>query len=203
MTGRDPFTGPDGPVRKEMEHSMRFSLPILGLSLALSTLCPAEDGPFRNFDAKVLALSLLSDPSSLDLSYGGIRNHRPWLQSHAALSLLFSRQLGRVFIGGETGSRVLSSARWGPFLGVKGYLGMSAPMEYGAEEDGRDNDDDGLIDESGEENTGKEALFWLAPWAGIDLPVGETLKVSLGAEYRVTNFGRDYDEVFAGLRVQF
>ncbi len=182
---------------------MRLILPLLGLTLALAPLGQAESVLFKHFDSKVLALSLLSDPSSLDLSYGGIRNHRPWLQSHAAVSLLFSRQLGHVFVGGETGARVLSSARLAPFLGVKGYLGMSAPMEYGAEEDGRDNDDDGLIDESGEENTGKEALFWLAPWAGIDLPVGETLNVSLGAEYRVTSFGRDYDEVFAGVRVQF
>lgn len=67
-------------------------------------------------------------------------------------------------------------------MGIGGYLG--AGNGVAATNDGRDNDDDGFIDEFGEERN--ENVLSVYPEAGLHFWMNSKMRLSLLAQYHVT-----------------
>ena len=95
-----------------------------------------------------------SDPFAGGLEVGGFSYPTSWLEGRASLALLASSAGENLFYGLNLGIRAQSPTRLAPFVGVGigGFQGVIDDSEL-ADNDGIDNDDDGFIDEQGEEET--------------------------------------------------
>lgn len=104
------------------------------------------------------------------------------------------------FIGPEAGVRFQTPTRIAPFAGAGGFLGgnrFSSP----AENDLRDNDDDGAIDELGERRTRYKAFAAVYPEVGIHAWLNGKTRLTANARYYVTEEGRNDDFWYIGLSI--
>lgn len=96
------------------------------------------------------------------------------------------------FSGLVLGVRLSLPCRISPYVGGGVTAGWGRYYER-ADEDGRDNDDDDLIDESGEEKKSYEMINSVFPEAGIHFWLSDTSRVTLNGRYHFTTEGDDHD----------
>lgn len=122
-----------------------------------------------------------------------------WYTGRAALATYIGDNEG--YLGLDTGFRLQTPSRVAPFVGVGMFHGVSRDVEL-ADWDGRDNDDDGLIDERGEQKSGVDG--WLSavyPEVGAHLWLTGNWRLTGYGRYFVTTEGRDHDDWLIGLQL--
>jgi hypothetical protein len=117
-----------------------------------------------------------------------------YVTGRVGLSLLTSEPLDDVFTGANVGVHVHLPWRVSPFIGVGGFLGYTRER-FVADDDNRDNDRDGFVDERGETRSKVEdVLASIYPEAGLLFWFGDGTRLSVSARYNVSTEGRDSDE---------
>jgi hypothetical protein len=119
-----------------------------------------------------------------------------WLSGRASLATYIGDDEG--YLGLDSGLRLQTPTRVAPFLGVGMFHGGSRGVEL-ADWDGRDNDDDGLIDERGEEES--DVDDWLSavyPEVGAHVWLNGSWRLTAYGRYFVTTEGRDHDDWLIG-----
>lgn len=107
------------------------------------------------------------------------------------------------FLGAEMGMRFQTPTRLAPFVGVGLFTG-AASTTVDAEDDRVDNDDDGFVDEFGEEDTNFDgALSAAYPEAGVHFWWTPQVRLSGFGRYLITTGGRDTDSWFYGASIAF
>ncbi len=103
-----------------------------------------------------------------------------------------------VFTGVDAGLRLQSPTRLAPFVGVGAFAGFAQEV-VPATDDGIDNDDDGFIDERGEDRERfSGALAALYPEVGTHFWWTPNLRLSGYGRYMVTSEGRAEDDWLIG-----
>ncbi|MBC8354227.1 MAG: hypothetical protein H8E66_19715 [Planctomycetes bacterium] len=122
-----------------------------------------------------------------------------WTTGRASLATYIGDDEG--YLGLDAGVRLQTPSRVAPFVGVGTFHGVSRGVEL-ADWDGRDNDDDGWIDEFGEEESGVDD--WLSavyPEVGAHLWVNANWRLTAYGRYFVTTEGRDHDDWLIGMQL--
>jgi hypothetical protein len=86
------------------------------------------------------------------------------------------------------GARLQTPTRLAPFVGLGAYGGFTP--EFITNDDGHDNDNDGFVDEAGEENR-RDAVFAVVPEAGVHFWLTPQWRLTGGLSYLVTTDGGD------------
>ncbi len=105
------------------------------------------------------------------------------------------------YAGLDAGVRIQTPTRVAPFVGIGIFNGYSRGREL-ADNDFRDNDDDGFIDEPGEEKTGIDD--WLSavyPEVGMHAWLNGSMRLTAFGRYFVTTEGRARDDWLIGGQV--
>ncbi len=89
-----------------------------------------------------------------------------------------------------------------PFVGVGLFMGWWTET-YDVASDGRDNDNDWLVDEWDEEREETTFLGAIYPEAGVHWWCTESTRLSLFARYYLTTAGRDADRTLYGIAASF
>ena len=115
------------------------------------------------------------------------------LSMRCGLSFLASEELEDFFGGFSLGVRYNTETRVSAFVGMGVYAGYSKETVL-ADEDRIDNDDDGFVDEAGEEkDIVDNVLASIYPEAGVHLWISDRSRLTLSARYHVTTEGREND----------
>lgn len=113
-------------------------------------------------------------------------------------SLLVFAGIEDAYLGGDAGIRLQAPTRVAPFVGLGTFHGF-AWESVSAEDDFQDNDDDGAIDEFGEE---KERFSgWISsiyPEVGVHAWLSADVRLSVQGRYLITTEGRDADDWWYG-----
>lgn len=139
-------------------------------------------------------------PSTGGVSVGSFFYPNPWTEVDLALTGLAGTGAHDWFIGPEAGIRFQTPTRIAPFVGAGGFLGGNR-FSSRSDNDGRDNDDDGLIDEFGERRTRYKAFAAVYPEVGIHAWLNGKTRLTANARYYVTEEGRDDDFWYLGLSI--
>ena len=103
------------------------------------------------------------------------------------------------FLGPEMRYRLVAPTRFSPFVGVGTFTGVNWRHKR-AEFDGRDNDNDGSVDETGERKlVFGQPFFSVYPEVGMHLWANGTWRLTGSARYYVNSEGRDADFWYFGL----
>jgi hypothetical protein len=97
--------------------------------------------------------------------------------------------------GGIIGARVQAPSRLAPFAGLGGYAGWAGMRS--ADNDGIDNNHDGIIDEFGEDEV--DGVVALVPELGVHYWITPRVRLTGTADYRLVSEGRGNDSLFYGL----
>ncbi|MFC1849515.1 hypothetical protein ACFL27_04820, partial [candidate division CSSED10-310 bacterium] len=117
----------------------------------------------------------------------------PVLSLKGGFSFLASEDFDDFFGGLELAMRASFPTRISPFVGLGLFAGYSNKY-VSADEDGIDNDGDGEVDESGEEDKVIDnVLASIYPEAGSHFWITDFFRLTLTAEYHYTTEGRDHD----------
>jgi hypothetical protein len=143
-----------------------------------------------------------NDPNSGGIEIGVFDYSSPEVESRISLAALAGTGRENWFLGANMGMRLQSPSRLAPFVGVGGFAGVNWE-EVNANNDGRDNDDDGSIDEFNEKKTEYDALLAVYPEVGIHYWLGTNARLTASASYWVTTAGRDDDFWFIGVGLSF
>ncbi len=173
---------------------IRILLFTLIFAARLASVCYADDCKDGGFEATGLALELGGghEPDIIGGTIGAIHN-----ADHSSIILGFS------FFAAEAAEDLLTgiSIKYeyaafrnkfsflNPYVGI-GAFGGIATEKVNKENDHIDNDDDGLVDEVGEEeDTVTDAMFAAYPEVGIHLTLAKPVVLSLAARYYFTTKG--------------
>jgi len=121
-----------------------------------------------------------------------------WTTGRASLSAYLGEDEG--FGGLDLGFRLQTPTRIAPFVGIGTFHGASRGVER-ADWDGLDNDDDGRIDEFGEEKSVVDG--WLSvvyPEVGAHLWLDGSWRLTTYGRYLITSEGRDHDDWLLGMQ---
>ena len=105
------------------------------------------------------------------------------------------------FTGADVGLRLQTPSRLAPFVGIGTYAGYANEV-VDADDDWIDNDDDGLIDEWGEDKkrlSGAVAAFY--PEVGSHFWWNPSVRLSTYSRYMITTDGRDSDDWMIGVGI--
>jgi hypothetical protein len=122
---------------------------------------------------------------------------RSWLELRIGGAALAHEGEHPISGGGILGARVQTPTRLAPFAGLGGYAGWAGFRS--ADNDGADNNGDGMIDEFGE--SAHDAVLALAPELGVHYWLTSRVRLTGSADYRLTSDGRGNDSLFYGLSV--
>ncbi len=102
------------------------------------------------------------------------------------------------FAGVDVGARFQTPTRLAPFAGIGMYNGFSRG-EIDSDRDGRDNDDDYLIDEKGEKDSAFDGyIVAVYPEFGAHFWLNGSGRITMYTRYFVTSEGRDQDQWLLG-----
>ncbi len=104
--------------------------------------------------------------------------------------------------GFEAGMRANAPGKIAPFIGAGLLIGSWSTDEL-ADSDGIDNDDDGVVDEIGEEAEVTDYLLATYPEAGVHLWLTEAVRLTASYRYYITTRGRDSDRALYGFGLGF
>ena len=142
------------------------------------------------------------DPVTGGVEVGGFHYLNHSIEGRVGLKGLLGTGASDYFGGVDTGLRIQSPSRLAPFAGVGGYVGGNGRSEP-AEDDLRDNDDDGSIDELGEEKNVGKFFASVYPEVGAHFWLNGQTRLTASAQYHLTTAGRDDDFLFIGLSIGF
>jgi hypothetical protein len=107
------------------------------------------------------------------------------------------------FTGLDGGLRLQAPSRFAPFVGLGGYAGY-ARETVPAEDDWIDNDDDGFVDEYGEDKKRLSGIFTaIYPEAGAHFWWNPNVRLTTYGKYLVTTEGRKRDDWMIGGGIAF
>jgi hypothetical protein len=140
------------------------------------------------------------EPTAVGAEVGMIQFGEPWTEARVGLATLVHDGGDHPVSGGLSGSlRLQTPTRLAPFVGIGAYGGYAGLKS--ADDDGRDNDNDGSIDERGEdESAWAGAVF---PEAGVHFWINHRVRATASASYYVTNQGRNDDFLFYSVGIAF
>jgi hypothetical protein len=139
-------------------------------------------------------------PVSTGVQFRAYKLLTPVLNPYLGGSLMYSERFDGFYYGIHAGVEAMMPYRVSPFLGLGGSFHYED--ETPADNDGKDNNGDGQVDESGESVAGKDYLS-LDPRIGVRFWVTQKLAITPGATYSVTSLGRNRDEWFFELGLSF
>jgi hypothetical protein len=122
-----------------------------------------------------------------------------WMTGRGALSLFAGED--DAYGGLDLGLRLQSPTRVAAFVGVGTFHGASRKVED-ADDDGIDNDDDGWIDEYGEDKESFDG--WLSsiyPEIGTHLWINGRWRLTGYGRYLITTEGRQHDDWLLGIQL--
>jgi len=139
------------------------------------------------------------DPDSIGGEIGGVFQGSEYFSGRLSLALLYSENIDEnFFTGANLGLRISLPYRISPFLGI-GAFGGYTKETISAEDDFTDNNDDGIVDEHGEEKEAiDEVLFSIYPEVGLIIWITESFGISGNASYQIASAGRDHDYWYYG-----
>ncbi len=98
-----------------------------------------------------------------------------------------------LFGGYTMGIQYRTGHRLSPFIGLGAFYGYSERKDD-AEDDNIDNDNDGFVDESGEEKEViDDTIASLYPEIGMHFWVTDKTRLTMSSKYQITTKGRDHD----------
>jgi len=159
----------------------------------------------RHVDGKTgwtLGAGAGGSPATAGASFGGFCFPTHWSEFNYSLTGLAGTGAADWFIGPEVGVRIQTPTRVAPFAGVGGFLGINRFYEN-AENDGIDNDDNGFVDEPGEDEDGYKAFAAVYPEVGIHAWLNGTTRLTLSSRYYVTEEGRADDFWYTGISLSW
>jgi len=135
---------------------------------------------------------------------GGFLQTSRWLSCRGSLAFLAAEDISEDVFGGlNLGFRINVPFRISPFVGLGGFVGYNRESVL-AEDDFKDNDEDGSVDERGEtKRVLDDTVGALYPEVGVHLWLSENVRVTGGAAYYITTEGRRDDFWFYGLSIAF
>lgn len=134
-----------------------------------------------------------TDPGAAGAELGVFHYFDEHTEGRASLAWLASSAADNSFLGANLGARVQTPSRVAPFAGV-GMFGGYSDVTEAADNDRRDNDDDGAIDELGEEKTTIDGVLGAVnPEVGVHFWMTSQLRLTASASYYITTEGRDHD----------
>lgn len=139
-------------------------------------------------------------PATAGASAGSFHYPNSWTEVDLALTGLAGTGAHDWFIGPEAGIRFQTPTRIAPFAGAGAFVGGNRYSSR-ADGDGRDNDDDGSIDEFGERRTRYKAFVAVFPEVGVHAWLNGTTRLTANARYYVTEEGRKDDFWYFGLSI--
>lgn len=140
------------------------------------------------------------DPVAAGAEAGAFFYGEPWLEGRIGLAGLIHETGEHPISGGMLGSvRLQIPSRLAPFAGI-GVYGGWAGLES-ADNDGYDNDNDGSIDEWGENDHALALAIF--PEVGAHLWISHRTRITTSVTYYVTNQGRDDDFLFYSVGLSF
>jgi hypothetical protein len=142
-------------------------------------------------------------PDSGHTLYGGELGGEAYLSEWSTGRAALAGYVGPddVYGGLDIGARLQTPTRIAPFVGIGAFNGFSTGEER-ADDDGIDNDDDGLVDERREKRTTYDG--WLSaiyPEVGLHLWLDGCWRVTAYGRYLVTTEGRGQDDWLLGLQI--
>jgi hypothetical protein len=137
-----------------------------------------------------------SDQGLLAVELGIEGYHTSYLTSRLALAGMANSD--DWFTGADAGLRLQTPTRLAPFAGVGVFVG-GAKESIVADDDWQDNDDDGDVDEWGEEETRMNgAIAAIYPETGVHFWWTPKIRLSAFGRYFVTSAGRHADDWLFG-----
>ena len=137
-----------------------------------------------------------NDPDTLGGEFGIFGYPNDHISFRAGLAGLASESFNDFFAGATMGIRLNMfppGTIISPFIGVGLYGGYSK-KQVKADDDGEDNDEDGEIDEAGEEDSViDDVVATIFPEAGVQIWFSKTTRLTLSGKYSLTTEGRDTD----------
>ena len=141
-------------------------------------------------------------PATAGGKIGGFYHPTYWSEFNYSLTGLAGTGAHDWFLGPEVGVRLQTPSRVAPFVGVGGFLGLNRFYED-ADNDGIDNDDDGAVDEFGEETDEYKAIVAVYPEVGLHAWLTGSTRLTASGRYYVTEEGRDDDFWYFGLSLSW
>lgn len=142
------------------------------------------------------------EPTAAGIEFGRFQYSGSALESRIGLKGLVGTGADDWFAGLDLGLRAQSPSRFAPFAGIGTFVGGNTNSSL-AVTDGRDNDDDGSIDERGERKSDPEFMASVYPELGVHWWVTSDLRLTTSAQYHFTTDGRDSDFWFIGFSLSF
>ncbi|MDA7977492.1 MAG: hypothetical protein MPJ50_01825 [Pirellulales bacterium] len=144
-----------------------------------------------------------TDPGAAGAELGAFHYFREDIEGRASFAWLTNSAADDSFLGVNLGARVQTPSRVAPFAGLGVFGGYSEFSEV-ADSDGIDNDDNGFIDERGEEKESVDgALGAVYPELGVHFWLTSHIRLTAAASYYVTTKGRDYDHWMYGVSLGY
>jgi len=141
-------------------------------------------------------------PATLGASIGGFFFPAPWSEVGYSFTGLAGTGAQDWFIGPEASVRIQTPTRVAPFVGAGGFIGANR-FSQRADGDGVDNDNNGFIDELGEEDEVYKAFVAVYPEAGLHAWLNGTTRLTASGRYYVTEEGRDDDFWFLSVSMSW
>lgn len=142
------------------------------------------------------------EPSAIGAEIGAFHYIGHSAEARGALKVLGTSSANGWFGGLDVGIRTQSPSRLAPFVGMGAFVGTSE-YEVDATNDGLDNDNDILVDESGETEDEHDFLASFYPEVGAHFWLNSRTRLTANAQYHITTEGRDADFWFVGLSIGF
>lgn len=142
------------------------------------------------------------DPFTLGAEVGGFHYLTHSVEGRVGLKGLLGTGDNDYFAGIDTGLRVQAPTRFAPFAGVGLHLGGNGKSEPAAD-DLLDNDNDGSIDELGEEEEVGNLFASVYPEVGAHFWLNGRTRLTASAQYHLTTSGRDDDFLFLGVSLGY
>ncbi len=144
-----------------------------------------------------------SDPDAIGGEIGISHYASEDVSVRGGLAFFASDSSDDIFGGGTLDVRFNLGKKISPFLGFGVFVGYSDET-VSAENDDIDNDDDGSIDEDGEEKAIVTDLFAsIFPEVGIHFFVSDTTRLTVASRYQMTTEGRDNDNWIYNFGIAF
>lgn len=187
------------------EYAKKYDVPYTGddVDKVERMLKQSVDARHVDNQSGVYAGAAFSDePFTAGAELGAFHYLTHSVESRVGLKGLVGTGDNDFFAGIDAGLRVQAPSRFAPFAGVGMYLGGNGKSEL-ADDDLRDNDNDGSIDELGEEKDVGSFFASVYPEVGAHFWLNGRTRLTTSAQYHLTTSGRDDDFLFLGISLGY
>lgn len=139
-----------------------------------------------------------NDPGAAGAELGIFSYPTAIMESRVGVQGLVGTRESDWFVGLTPGVRLQPPSRLAPFVGVASFLGGNEKTSS-ADSDGRDNDDDGFIDELGEEKSDTFFRLGVGPEVGVHYWLNGSSRLTVSGQHLFSTEGRASDMWMFGL----